>query len=53
MLRGKNLLHITAEGAGRINAEQRNKNQMQKETEEHASINFTYPLHNVTGHSNF
>ena len=51
MLRGKNILHITAEGAGRINSEQRN-NQMQKETEEHASIKFTYPLHNVTGHSN-
>ena len=54
MLRGKKLVNITAEGAGRIKSEQsRNNMQVQTEREMHASIDYNYPLYNIAGLTNF
>ena len=53
MLSGKNLVNITAEGAGRINSEQNIEKQLQMKKEIHTTINYAYPLYNIAGHTSF
>ena len=48
MVKGKSIVNLTAKGAGRISDEERTNTKEQEEDSKHASILFTYPMHNVT-----
>ena len=53
MLRGKNLVNITAEGAGRITSEQNSDEEQKTRKEINATINYAYPLSNIAGYTSF
>ena len=53
MLRGKNLVNITAEGAGRITSEQNSAEEQKTRKEINATINYAYPLSNIAGYTSF